>query len=262
MPMLPTPTRVGRVTAIYQYPIKSMAGRSLASGSLDTHGLAGDRRFAFRKTEVRTGFPWLTAGRFPQLLRYVPLVSADGKGIEGPTHVRTPAGEELDIWSDALSGEISTAFGSPVELLHLDRGIFDEGAISCITTATVAAVAQAVGRELDIRRFRPNFVVESEDGREFGEDDWVGKTIRFGAEGPHVAFTLRDVRCSMISLDPDTAEVDKNVMKATVRLNENCAGVYGTVLRTGAVSIGDDVYVVAGSDATDDRSSELRGEHA
>jgi uncharacterized protein len=42
----------------------------------------------------------------------------------------------------------------------------------------------------------------------------------------------------MLNLDPDTAEKDSEVMKTVVRLNENCAGVYGTVVQVGELRVG------------------------
>jgi hypothetical protein len=53
-----------------------------------------------------------------------------------------------------------------------------------------------------------------------------------------IGVTKRDERCVMVNLDPDTAEKDSEVMKAVVRLNENCAGVYGTVVRAGELRVG------------------------
>ena len=52
--------------------------------------------------------------------------------------------------------------------------------------------------------------------------------------GAAVNVTIRDERCMMINLDPDTAKQDPRVMKAVVRLNKNNAGAYGTVARTGS----------------------------
>jgi hypothetical protein len=49
---------------------------------------------------------------------------------------------------------------------------------------------------------------------------------------------MKDERCVMVNLDPDTAESDSRVMKTVVRLNENYAGVYGTVVRTGELRVG------------------------
>jgi len=48
----------------------------------------------------------------------------------------------------------------------------------------------------------------------------------------------------MINLDPDTAEQDARVMKTAVRLNKNTAGVYGTVVRTGTIRVGDRVSLM------------------
>ena len=50
--------------------------------------------------------------------------------------------------------------------------------------------------------------------------------------------TLRDVRCMMVNLDPDTATQDARVLKTVVRLNKNNAGVYATVVQTGMIRIG------------------------
>jgi uncharacterized protein len=59
-----------------------------------------------------------------------------------------------------------------------------------------------------------------------------------------VSVTMRDARCVMINLDPDTARQDPRVMKAAVRLNENNAGIYGTVARTGQISVGQSVRLL------------------
>jgi uncharacterized protein YcbX len=50
--------------------------------------------------------------------------------------------------------------------------------------------------------------------------------------------TMRDERCVMVNFDPDTAEKDSKVMKTVVRLNENTAGVYGTVVSAGELHVG------------------------
>jgi len=49
---------------------------------------------------------------------------------------------------------------------------------------------------------------------------------------------MKDERCVMVNLDPDTAESDARVMKTIVRLNENYAGVYGTVVGAGELRVG------------------------
>ena len=58
---------VGRICEINRYPVKSMAGVSTDSAVLGWHGLAGDRRFAFRRIGDEGGFPWLSASGLPEL---------------------------------------------------------------------------------------------------------------------------------------------------------------------------------------------------
>jgi len=233
---------VGRVREIYRYPVKSMAGQRLDAGELGWHGLAGDRRFAFARREVRGGMPWLTAGRLPALVTYTPLCAA---GEERPSRVRTPAGEELDIRGEALREELAKLHGQPVDLMEINNGIFDDAPVSIITTNSIESVFAAAGTPSDVRRFRPNFLIESVDGGAFPEDAWVGRTVRFGEHESAAAVSVwtRDVRCAMINLDPDSGAQDPRMMKAAVQLNDNCAGVYATVTRTGVVSVGDRVFV-------------------
>jgi len=220
-----------------------MAGEPLARATLGFHGIEGDRRFAFRRAAERGGMPWLTAGRLADLVRYQPVTRDD----EPPTHVRTPDGRELAIDGEELRAEIAKQHGAEVELMRLNHGIFDEAPMSLIASATVQGLEHVADRPLGARRFRPNLLVKTVEGRPFEEDAWVGKVIRFGegADAPAVAVTLRDVRCAMLNIDPDTAESDPSVLKAVVRANQNYAGVYGTVIRGGVVSVGQRMYIEA-----------------
>ncbi|HKG46027.1 MAG TPA: MOSC N-terminal beta barrel domain-containing protein [Pyrinomonadaceae bacterium] len=236
---------IGLIKGLFRYPVKSMAGVHLDHVGLGWHGLNGDRRFAFRRLADQSGFPWLSASRLPELLLYKPIGEAEvDKDL--PTHVRTPDGTELQLESDDLRNEISQRHGSPVQLMQLKHGIFDEAAISLITAVTIREVEREAGRRLDVLRFRPNIVIESYDMEPFAEDQWVGKTLRFGTgdNDPAVSITMRDPRCVMINLDPETAEADSNVMKAALRLNANHAGVYATVTGAGELRIDQKIYLV------------------
>lgn len=236
---------IGRIKGIFRYPVKSMAGVQLNCASLGWHGLNGDRRFAFRRLADHGGFPWLTASRLPQLLLYKPIGAAE-VDEDLPTHVRRPDGAELELQSDELRNELSRHHGSPVQLMQLNHGIFDEAAVSLINVVTVGEVEREAGRRLDVLRFRPNILIESETLEPFAEDQWVGKLLRFGTDdnGPAMSITMRDPRCVMINLDPETAEADSSVMKAALRLNANHAGVYATVTWTGQLRVDQKVYLV------------------
>jgi len=232
---------LGEIEAIVRYPVKSMAGEPLERATLGWHGVDGDRRFAFRRVVEKGGMPWLTAGRLPELVRYQPLPNGDGL----PTHVRTPDGRELAIDGAELRAEIAARHGAEVDLMRLNHGMFDEAPVSLIASETVRGIEWAADRPLDIRRFRPNVIVKTLERRPFAEDAWVGKVIRFGEadDAPAVAITLRDVRCAMLNIDPDTAETDPSVLKTVVRVNQNFAGVYATVVRGGVVSVGQMMYI-------------------
>jgi uncharacterized protein len=230
----------GRISAIFRYPVKSMAGELLDVARLSRHGIEGDRRLAFRRLNDKSRFPWLTASKLPQLLLYKPF-RLDSNAVELlPTHVCTPDGKEHELRSDELREELSSRNGSDVELMSLNRGIFDEACISVISLGTVHCIQRESGRDVDLRRFRPNVVIETDSAGPFEEDKWVGRTLLFGegSGGAALTVTMKDERCIMVNFDPDTAERDSEVMKTVVRMNGNYAGVYGTVVRAGALRVG------------------------
>ncbi len=235
--------QVGRVYEIVRYPIKSMAGIATESAILGWHGLDGDRRFAFRRMEDNSGFPWLSASRLPELILYHPTGLDDSSGEPLPTQVRTPTGSLIEVGSAELNAEVSERFGSKVELMKLKHGIFDEAPISVISMSTIAGISREAGLDLDRRRFRANIFLETERDEPFHDDEWVGRMLVFGDSDPRPAMsvTMRDPRCMMVNLDPETAAQDARVMKTVVRLNNNDAGVYATVVTGGTIRVGDRV---------------------
>ena len=240
-------TEIGYVEAIFRYPVKSMGGERLEAANLGWHGLEGDRRLAFRRMDDRGGFPWLSASKLPDLLLFAPQRREDGAQGELPTHIRTPDGEEMPIFGEDLATEVGRRYGSPVQMMHLKNGIFDDASISVIASDTVHEIGRLSGRSLDVRRFRPNIVVRLLRPLPFQEDEWVGSVLSFGEgdDAPAVAATMRDLRCSMVNLDPDSASLAPEVMKAIVRANQNNAGVYGAVTRVGRVAVGQPILLRA-----------------
>lgn len=220
------PVDIGRIEAIFRYPVKSMRGELLDAATLGWHGLEGDRRLAFRRMDERGGFPWLSASQVPALIIYTPRCLDAAVADGAPTHVVTPGGEEMLVFGEALAAEVGRRYGGPVEMMRLRNGIFDDGAVSMITTDTIGEICRLAARPADGRRFRPNIVVRSTRGVPFEEGDWLGGTLVFGegADAPAVAVTSHDVRCSMVNIDPDDASLAPEVMKAVVRANHNNAG--------------------------------------
>lgn len=236
---------IGQIEAIFRYPVKSMRGERLDAATLGWHGIDGDRRFAFRRLDVSSGSPWLTAGKLPDLINFTPLRREDGNGEALPTHVRTPEGEEMPLFGEALAAEVARRYGRPVQMMQLNQGIFDEASISMITTGTVCEICRLAGRSADVRRFRPNILVRPTRAVPFEEDQWLGGVLTFGEadDAPAVNVTLRDARCAMVNLDPDGGDSAPEVLKAVVRANQNNAGTYGTVTRIGRLAVGQTVIL-------------------
>jgi hypothetical protein len=235
------------VEAIFRYPVKSMRAEPLDVAQLGWHGLEGDRRLAFRRLDDRGGFPWLSAGKLPDLVLFAPHRCDDAAQPDLPTHVRTPDGKELPIFGEELAAEVGRLYGAPVQMMQLKHGMFDEGNISVIASDTVREISQLAGLPPDVRRFRPNVVVRLLRSAPFQEDEWLGSVLSFG-EGdasPAITVTMRDIRCAMLNLDPDSARPDTEMMKAVVRRNQNTAGIYAAVTRIGRLAVGQTITLHA-----------------
>ena len=237
--------RVGQIKKLTRYPVKSMAGIEIDESELGWHGLIGDRRIGVRQVIETGGFPWISASKLPELLLYRPTDFDPGSPELLPMRVQSPSGELLDVQGDRLRSEIGNRLGCDVEIMALKHGIFDDAVVSLIASTTASHVCNEAGIPDDSRRFRANIEIDCDRSAPFAEDRWVGHVITIGDDENESAIyvTKRDVRCKMISLDPDNADHDPSVLKTAVRLNDNNAGVYGTVIRTGTIKTGDSIFV-------------------
>jgi len=238
-------TVVGRVAALWRYPVKSMAAEELDGAEVSWHGLAGDRRWAFiRDGQVRSGFPWLTIRELPELAHYRPRFAEPGRPNASPVLVRTPSGTELDVADPALAAEL----GAGVRVIKQNRGVFDTMPLSLVTTQALAGLGRLAGTELGAGRFRPNILVaasgvDSSDadatGRDFPEDAWVGRVLRIG--GLRMRVDQRDQRCVMVTIDPVTLRREPAILRAIARERDTRFGVYGSAVEPGQVAVGDPV---------------------
>lgn len=229
---------IGRIAALFRYPVKSMRGEPLDCAELGWHGIEGDRRLALRRLHEQSSTPWLTAGKLPQLVAFTPVWRE--RDADAPSHVRTPEGDELPVFGEALAQDIGRRHGAPVQMMHLRQGIFDEASISLIACDTIEELGRLAGMSLHVRRFRPNILIRTERGTPFEEEAWVGGSLTFG-EGndvPALSITTRDVRCAMVNLDPEEPRPAPEVLRTIVRTRHAVAGVYATVTRTGRLSVG------------------------
>ncbi len=231
--------RVGRVVGLWRYPVKSMAAESLTEVDVSWHGLAGDRRWAFIRNDVRqSGFPWLTLRERHDMNLYRPSFVEPARPDKSPVVVTTPSGAVFDIMNSALGTEL---YPSGARIIKQDRGIFDTFPLSLITTQTIARLGEAVGVPLGIERFRPNVLVEATDEAEFPEDGWVGVVLRIG--GMRIRVDKRDGRCVVITIDPVTSERTPEILRRVAKDRQGCLGVYGSTVEPGRVALNDGVFI-------------------
>jgi len=260
-------TTIATVESLWRYPVKSMAGEEVAEAFVGFSGVYGDRCYAFRDSAARRGFPYLNANAQQRMLLCRPrfrhperaaappnlaeaaaiapgVTTANAEPGDMDLDVLTPGGEVVavddprlaEILGEGLRGE------HRLTLVRSDRALTDCRPVSLISVQTVRQVETEVGAAVDKRRFRANVYLDLAAGGGFGEDGWVGRRLRIGAQAV-VAVLERDPRCRMVSLDPDTGGHDPEVLRKVAQSHEALAGVYCAVLVEGMVSKGDPVEV-------------------
>lgn len=259
---------VGTVESLWRYPVKSMRGEELEEAFVGFSGIYGDRLFAFSSSASPKGFPYLTAREQKEMLRYRPrfryatsaaqpinLVEAMSlaSGVtplyadlaELIVDVETPTGQVLAIDDPAMiPALVAGAEGEhEFKLLRSERALTDCRPVSLISVQSVQELGNELGMTVDKRRFRANIYMDLESAGGFGEDGFVGNTLRIGS---HVAISIlqRDSRCKMITLNPDTAESNPQILRAVAQGHDNKVGVYGAVLVEGIVKSGDVIEVL------------------
>ena len=260
---------VGRGESLWGYPVKSMRGEELPEAFLGFAGVYGDRVYAFRSPGAPKGFPYLTGREQRRMVLFRPAFRRRDSMAAPPNlpeaealppgaspvypdpgdfalDVRTPSGEVLAIDDPRLAamlGDGAEERHSAATLHRSDRAMTDCRPVSLFSVQTARRLGEEVGAAVDKRRFRANVYLDLGTAGGFGEDAFVGRTLRTGAKAV-LAVTDRDPRCKMVMLDPDTAAQDPMVLRAVNRGHDGKAGVYGAVLVEGTVRPGDEVALV------------------
>jgi uncharacterized protein YcbX len=117
---------------------------------------------------------------------------------------------------------------------------FDLAVIHLLTTSTINRLRELYpeGR-FEVRRFRPNIVIESASGeKDFIENLWMGKKIMIG-EDIVLRVTGSCTRCVMTTLPQGDLPKDLGILRTIARYNKVNAGVYASVQRGGTIHRGD-----------------------
>lgn len=233
---------VGRVESVWRYPVKSMMGQELDEAFVGFGGVRGDRAYAIGNAKARQDFPYFTARDRHDLLLCRPTYLAGGLG---DLQIETPDGKKFEVEDPQLLEWLNRGFpgGFDLKVFSSERALTDSSPVSLLSTQTVGQLGRELGEKVDKRRFRANLYLDLQTEQAFGEDQFLGQRLRIGTDLV-IAPTRRDVRCKMITLDPDTAESKPTLMKLIARSHESCVGIYANVLAEGFVRPGDQVEAV------------------
>lgn len=261
-------TTVGTVESLWRYPVKSMSGEAVPELFMGFSGFYGDRCFAFKNSSARKGFPYLGATGQPQMLRYRPHFRYAEKTAKPPNlteamgippgvnpanaepsdlvlDVLTPSGVVVSVDDPALVEMLvqGLAGENRLTLVRSDRALTDCRPVSLISLQTVRQLETELGIGIDKRRFRANLYLNLASDRGFAEDEWVGRRLRIGSSAV-VMVLERDPRCKMVSLDPDTGELNPDVLRKLAQAHAAFAGVYCAVLIEGMLAKGDPIELL------------------
>jgi hypothetical protein len=223
----------------------------------------GDRLFAFKSSAAPKGFPYLTGREQEEMLLYRPRFRHPERAAKPPSlseaesmapginplfadpvdlavDVETPSGQVLKVDDPTLMSLLAKRMGDePVlTLRRSERAMTDCRPVSLFSIQTGRQLGDEIGMTIDKRRFRANIYMDLASAGGFAEDAHVGRTLRIG---PKVVISVleRDPRCKMITLDPDTAESNAQLLRTINQSHDNKAGVYGAVLVEGIIRRGD-----------------------
>ncbi len=265
--------QVGSVVALWRYPVKSMQGEELNAAAVGQRGVAGDRAYALvdaadgKVASAKNPRKWPSLFDFRAVLAEPPR---DG-GQLPPVRITLPDGtivgseqKDLDqILSGILGRQVTLSAAAPqtasleeywpdVEgLTHreavtdeaLPAGTFFDFAVAhLLTTATIDHLRELYPQgRFEVRRFRPNVVVQPSSGEEgFVENKWIGHTLAVGDE---VRFRITGgcPRCVMTTLAQSDLPRDLGVLRTAVQHNQAHVGVYAAVVQGGTIRRGDPV---------------------
>ncbi|KAF0820960.1 Flavodoxin reductases (ferredoxin-NADPH reductases) family 1 [Bacillus sp. ZZV12-4809] len=230
--------KAGSLKEIYRFPVKSILGEPLSKASVDERGLIGDRLWAIKNTNGKFGSGKTTRrfqrmdGLFQFKFRYEGTVPI----------IKMPDGTEYRADNHVINEKLTECLGVQVSLSREESiSHFDEGPISIITTSALRQLRKELGEPADIRRFRANFLIDTE-APGYLEDDWIDRLIKVG---PNVILRVAALlpRCVMVNNQQEDLKEDDRILRHLVNNHNGTFGVWAKVVRFGEVKVGDEVIL-------------------
>src|SRR6266571_458914 len=266
---------LGSVVSLWRYPVKSMMGEELNAAEVTERGLLGDRAYALVDSSDGKAATAKNPRKWPRLFNFratfveptrsaakvppVRIVLPDG------TAVTSDQGDLNRILSKALDREVTLRAArhgtvnaeeywpdmegldhrDTVTDFTLPEGtFFDCAVVHLMTTATLDRLRELYPQgRFEVRRFRPNVVVETANGvKEFVENAWIGQMLAIG-DAVRLSITGPCARCVMTTLPQGDLPKDTGILRTAAQHNRAHVGVYMSVLQGGRVRRGDSVRV-------------------
>jgi len=182
--------------------------------------------------------------RLSRALDRAVTLQAAGRGDHQPgagSARHPPVGTAEEYWPD-MDGldyrDTVTDFDLPQDTF------FDCATVHVLTTATLGRLRELSPRgRFEVRRFRPNIVVETSDRASgFAEDAWIGHTIRIGDQ-LRLSITGPCPRCVMTTLAQADLPKDSSILRTAAQHNSVNVGVYASVTHNGKIRRGDFIWL-------------------
>ncbi len=237
--------KIGRVQGVWRYPVSSVGGEALTSISVSPTGIVGDRGFALFCPE--TG--GVAAPEREPRWRPALFITAS-QPLAGMPILHFADGALHGLDDSALPDRLAEHFGFPVAIgvvgsgdirLPVVSNRYRPAPLHLVTTASLEELAAATDlTALDVRRFRPSVLIETDEDTGFVENSWVGGRIRIGPADIRVTEASR--RCGMTLVAQPGLSQEPDVLRGIIRHNNRNLGVYATPVDTVTIGVGDPVY--------------------
>jgi MOSC domain-containing protein len=236
------PSVVGRVAALWRYPVKSMLGEALSAIEVNQRGVVADRELAIRGADGKFG-----SGKNTRRFRRIDgLFGFRAYFEQGVPVIKFPDGRLVSAIDPEIHEMLSTVLGQPVTLAR-EAAIshFDQGPVHLVTSSSQDWLrARLPKSRIDARRFRPNILIQASGAAGLVEQSWIGRVLGLGKR---VRVRVREPteRCVMITNEQDELPSDPGILRELAQVNDACFGVYAEVFDSGEVRLGDDVTILS-----------------
>lgn len=259
-----------KITQLYCYPVKSLAGFSLQNAELDTFGIKHDRawmivdekgQFLTQRTQHKLAL--IKTNIIDNQLR----LSFDHSDVEIPLDFKSKESMPVQIWNDSLTAELSSKTASEWISDVLQQKCFlvrmptsgprineDNAKVSfadaypflCCSEESLEFINQHLQKKAEMKRFRPNIVINGCNA--FEEDDWQ----QINTSSVSLLAKKKCARCVMPTINQDKGIRDNpEILKVLNQFRKEGNKIYfgqnliyknPTEISSSRLNVGDEIF--------------------